>query len=460
MNEAAAIIGNVTTDAHFHMLYADAGYFHYFGDDVIYSILRTVHEADTDRLLALSAGLRDGQTETAALRMRGASAGWRWMLAAVTARGNGEQRQFQLRITDADIMQRELLALSAKNTEYRFYLNLMRDLAFSYSFSTQHIRLMAIDVCRENVIADMRLEDWKQQAIAGGMVAERDIPKFEKLCADIASGASRFQCELETSVCSTGRRMEYCAFRGVTCSDAPGNRRVLGTVGFLHAKYKSKEPGWLIEATRDSATDLLNKHAITAHAKAVLAQQPQDTVSLVLLTIDGFREINDRFGHLFGDEVLFTLSHILKTEIGSRGAAGRIGGSMFLLVLEHIADETDLRGILRAIRTKLEWAMDAGSARNGPMHVTCSMGAACAPTDAKTYEELFRQADKALYIAREKGHNRYVIYDINKHGAVEVSRTRDMSDLYAPAPTQSNAGFTAELVQNLMREQQEILPVL
>ena len=242
MNEAAAIIGNVTTDAHFHMLYADAGYFHYFGDDVIYSILRTVHEADTDRLLALSAGLRDGQTETAALRMRGASAGWRWMLAAVTARGNGEQRQFQLRITDADIMQRELLALSAKNTEYRFYLNLMRDLAFSYSFSTQHIRLMAIDVCRENVIADMRLEDWKQQAIADGMVAERDIPKFEKLCADIASGASRFQCELETSVCSTGRRMEYCAFRGVTCSDAPGNRRVLGTVGFLHAKYKSWSP--------------------------------------------------------------------------------------------------------------------------------------------------------------------------------------------------------------------------
>ncbi len=458
MNEAAGIIGTVTTDANFHMLYADAGFFHYFGDDVIYSILRTVHEADTERLLALASSLRGGQTEQTALRMRGSSADWCWMLAAVTAKGEGEQRQYRLRIADAGSTARALAELSEKNSEYRFYLNLMRDLSFCYSFRTQHIRLMSFDVCRENVIADMLLDDWKQQAIAGGMVAERDIPKFEKLCADIAAGVSRFQCELETSVCSMGRQTENCLFRGVTCSDAPGSKRVLGTVGFLHAKYKSKEPGWLIEATRDPATDLLNKNAVTAHAKAVLALQPQDTVTLVLLTIDGFREINDRFGHLFGDEVLFTLSHILKTEIGQRGAAGRIGGSMFLLVLEHIADETDLRGILRAIRTKFEWAHD--NTRENAVHVTCSMGAACYPADAKTYEELFRQAEKALYIAQEKGHNRYVIYDVNKHGEVEVTRTRDMSDLYAPAPTQSNAGFTAELVRNLQQGKQEILPLL
>lgn len=460
MNEAAGIIGTVTTDANFHMLYADAGFFHYFGDDVIYSILRTVHEADTERLLSLAESLRDGQTEHAALRMRGNTESWRWMLASVTAKSDGEQRQYRLRIADAGSTERALAELSAKNTEYRFYLNLMRDLSFCYSFRTQHIRLMAFDVCRENIIADMRLADWKQQAISGGMVAERDIPKFEKLCNDIASGVSRFQCELETSVCSLGKHTEYCAFRGVTCSDAPGRKKVLGTVGFLHAKYKSKEPGWLIEATRDSATDLLNKNAVTAHAKAVLAVQPQDTVSLVLLTIDGFREINDRFGHLFGDEVLFTFSHILKTEIGERGTAGRIGGSMFLLVLEHIADETDLRGILRAIRTRFEWAPDADSTARGTVHVTCSMGAACYPADAKNYEDLFRQAEKALYIAQEKGHNRYVIYDVNKHGEVEVTRTRDMSDLYAPAPAQSNAGFTAELVRNLTGGKQEILPLL
>ena len=100
MSETAANIGNVTTDAHFHMLYADADYFHFFGDDVIYSILRTVHDADTERLLETAAALRDGQTEQIALRMRGASGSWRWMLAGITARGSGEQRRFQLNLSD------------------------------------------------------------------------------------------------------------------------------------------------------------------------------------------------------------------------------------------------------------------------------------------------------------------------------------------------------------------------
>lgn len=460
MNGTKPMNGCVTTDAHFHMVYADAAFFHYFGDDVIYSILRTVHDADTERLLGLAHGLRDGQTEQIALRMRGIAEDYRWMLVSMTAHGEGEERQYQLRITDAYRMQRELLQSMSENSDYRFYLNLMRDLAFRYSFRTKRIRLMSFDCCRENILTDMRLAEWKAQAIEKGMIEERDIPKFEKLCTEIESGANRFQCELETSVCSNGQRMEYCAFRGVTRSDAPGSREVLGTIGFLHAKYKSKEPGWLIEATRDSATDLLNKNAITAHAKAVLAAQPAETVALVLLTIDDFKGINDRYGHMYGDEVLFTLSHILKTEIGTRGAAGRIGGGMFLLVLEGIADETDLRGILRAIRTKFEWAWESGGEQKPLAHVTCSMGAACYPINAKDYEELFMQADKALYIAHEKGHNRYVIYDVEKHGAVQPNRARDYSDLYAAPPVQSNAGFTADLVQEYLHGNPEMQSVL
>lgn len=452
--------GCVTTDAHFHMLYADAAFFHYFGDDVIYSILRTVHEADTERLLGLAHSLRDGQTEQLAFRMRGIASDYRWMLVSVTARGEGENRQYQLRVTDAYQMQRQLLQTTAENTQYRFFLNLMRDMAFRYSFRTKRIQLMRFDCCRENILTDMRLSEWKAQAIEKSMIEERDIPKFEKLCTDIESGANRFQYELETSVCANGQQMEYCAFRGVTRSEAPGSREVLGTIGFLHAKYKSKEPSWLSEATRDSATDLLNKNAITAHTKAVLAAQPAETVSLVLLTIDDFKGINDRYGHMYGDEVLFTLSHILKTEIGTRGAAGRIGGGMFLLVLEGIADETDLRGILRAIRTKFEWAWESSGEQKSLAHITCSMGAACYPNDAKNYESLFMLADKALYIAHEKGHNRYVIYDVQKHGAVQPNRARDFSDLYAIPPMQSNAGFTADLVQEFLCGKPEMQSVL
>ena len=453
-----AVIGTVNTDSHFHMEFADAGFFHYFGDDVIYSILRTVHDADTERLLQTAALLREGQTEQLVLRMRGSTTDFRWMLVGLTAHGAGDSRQYQLRISDAFRMEHSLMAAVSENTEYRFYLNLMRDLAFRYSFRTKHIQIMTFDCCREIILTDMPLSEWRSNAIEKGMVEPHECAKFEKLCNDIENGTSRFQHELETSVCSMGQRMEYCAFRGVTRSQSPGNRTVLGTVTFLHAKYKSKEPAWMLETTRDPATDLMGKAAVTSYAKSLLAAHPCTTLSLVLLTIDDFKEINDRYGQLFGDEVLFTVSHILKTEIGARGAAGRIGGGMFLLVLEKIADETDLRGILRAIRTKLEWAWDDGTEEHP--RVTCSMGAACYPIDAEDYDTLFMQADKALYIAREKGHNRYVIYDVNKHGAVVPNRERSTADLYAVPPPRSKAGFVAELAESLIKSPPDIQSVI
>lgn len=448
----AVDVGCVTTDAHFHMLYADAAYFHYFGDDVIYSILRTVHEADAERLCTVAAGMRDGQTEQLVLRMRGCAKDWRWMLVRLTVHGDGDARQYQMRLGDVFALQRLLTELTRENTDYRFLLHLMRNLTFRYSFRTKRLQIVAFDCAREICLTDLPLLEWKQQAIEKRMVEQHDVTKFEKLCSEIAAGASQFQCELETSLCSQGNRMEYCLFRGVTRSDAPGVKSVLGTISFLHAKYKTKEPSWLLETARDPATDLMAKTAITAYAKAVLSQRTEGITTLVLLNVDDFKEINNRYGHMFGDEVLFTLAHILKTEIGARGAAGRIGGGMFMLVLEGIADETDLRGILRAIRTKFEWAWERGATEYSRPHITCSMGAACCPIDADEYEKLFMQADKALYIACEKGHNRYVIYDVKKHGAVVPNRERSVADLYANVPTQSKAGFVAEVANALLAD--------
>ena len=78
------------------------------------------------------------------------------------------------------------------------------------------------------------------------------------------------------------------------------------------------------------------------------------------------------------------------------------------------------------------------------------MGASCCPINADTYEKLFLQADKALYIASEKGHNRYVIYDIEKHGEAIPKQQRSAADLYANIPTQSKAGFVADIAKSLL----------
>ncbi len=449
---SAQAVFSATTDAHFHMLYADAAYFQWFGNDAVYSIIRTIHDADTERLLNAAASLPDGQTVPLVLRMRGCTGEWRWMLVRLRALREGDERQYQLSVSDVFAMQTLLMQTTQENTDFRFLLNLMHELTFHYSFTTKHICLFTFDCGRKMILTDEPLVQWKQHVIESGMVAANNIQKFEKLCTNIETGCTQFHSEFESSICSLGKRMEYCAFHGITRASAPMQRTVLGTVKILNARFKTSEQDWLTENQRDHVTELLNKHAITSYAKHVIAQRPDTTTALVLLLVDGFKEINEQFGHLFGDEVLQVLSQILQTEIDARGAAGRIGGGMFLLVLEQIADENDLRGILRAIRTKFEWAWNADDAQNHP-RITCSMGAACCPQDADNYDKLFMQADKALYIACEKGHNRYVIYNIEKHGEVLPNQKRSVADLYANVPTQSKAGFVAKIAKSLLLPQ-------
>ena len=192
---------------------------------------------------------------------------------------------------------------------------------------------------------------------------------------------------------------------------------------------------------------LLNKRAITSVAQQILAEKPQYNVNLVILDIDNFTDINSSYGHLFGDEVIYTIARIIKTEIGTRGFAGRISGGGYLLVLEDTRDETDLRGILRAIRTKTEFAF---SDRFENFRLTCSMGVSTYPLDSADYDELFMQADKALYIAQEKGQNRYVIYDIAKHGPVEKDIENKIAFLSSSGETSEKLAFVGQLAEWLV----------
>lgn len=103
---------------------------------------------------------------------------------------------------------------------------------------------------------------------------------------------------------------------------------------------------------------------------------------LTIIDVDDFKTINDTYGHMFGDEVLSRVSEIIRSDLNARGVAGRFGGDEFMILFENVKSEQELRLILKTITKNIQWAF----------------------------------ADKALYIAKAKGKNRYIIYDGRKHG--------------------------------------------
>lgn len=449
LNEKLYLIGRVVVDKSLHTQSADEYFFSYFGNDVTYSIRRTIYDEDFPNILECIENVNDGEIRRTVIRMKGLNGYSRYVLASVRKISHIQEQEPLFSISFSDVFSLEKLSLirERKISEYRHILSLISDLAFEYSFETKKIRIYMFDCFREIILFDEELENWRKEAINSGFIPPRYIETFNSLCRDIKNGVYRFDYELESSVLTGGRTREFCLFRGTTRYDDPEHKKVNGIISVVSSRQKSKDINLALEANKDSLSGLLNKRAITSFAMKILAEKPSYNVNLVIVDIDNFAEINSSYGHLFGDEVIYTIAGIIKTEINTRGLAGRISGSGFLIVLEDTRDEEDLRGILRAIRTNTEFAF---ADRFENFRLTCSMGASTYPVDSSDYDELFMQADKALYIAQQKGQNRYVIYDIEKHGPVEKDIENKIVFLGGKDNATEKLGFVGQLAESLV----------
>ncbi|MCC8135559.1 MAG: GGDEF domain-containing protein, partial [Ruminococcus sp.] len=423
-------------------------FFRFFGNDVIYSIKRTVHEKDFPRLEGCVASAVCGEALRTVVRMKGVDTDFRWMLATVKMLSDTSAEPLYS-ITLSDIFSLEALAYSRERriAEYRHVFSMTSDLAFEYSFETKLIRIYMFDCFREITITRVSLSQWRENALDSGYISSRYIDTFKRLCSSIESGVYRFDCEFEASLLTGGKTREMYLFRGLTRYDDPEHKKVTGIISVINSRNKTKDLNITIESNRDSISELLSKRAITSFSNEILNAKPNYNVNIILLDIDNFSQINSSYGHLFGDEVIHTVAGIIKNEIGSRGIAGRTGGGNFQIIVENTRDETDLRGILRAIRTKTEWAF---ADRFDNFRVTCSMGVSTYPVDSRSYDELFMQADKALYLAKEKGQNRYVIYDINKHGPVEKDLENKIVFLSSKKDVSEKLAFIGDLADMLV----------
>ncbi|MCR5304769.1 MAG: GGDEF domain-containing protein [Lachnospiraceae bacterium] len=169
----------------------------------------------------------------------------------------------------------------------------------------------------------------------------------------------------------------------------------------------------------DPATGILNKPSIQNYCKERLSKiKEEQTIWLAIGDIDDFKNVNDTYGHAFGDQVILETARCIKNEIGPNGAVGRFGGDEFFICVEN-SDEPGIRKILTEFRKTLEWNV---MQMKSDCHVTMSVGTVCAPLNGTDYDELFAKADKALYIAKGKGKNRYIIYREVMHGDTVIPK--------------------------------------
>jgi diguanylate cyclase (GGDEF)-like protein len=159
-------------------------------------------------------------------------------------------------------------------------------------------------------------------------------------------------------------------------------------------------------AATDALTGLPNARSAQHSLRRTAAHAAQHLTPLaaVMLDLDHFKQVNDRYGHGSGDEVLAALGELLRGTLRGTDFAARVGGEEFLLLLP----DSDEDGAV-ALAEKLRAAVERISAPRVEQPLSASFGVAVYPRDAQDGQELLRAADRALYTAKRAGRNRVVV---------------------------------------------------
>lgn len=164
------------------------------------------------------------------------------------------------------------------------------------------------------------------------------------------------------------------------------------------------------QALHDPLTGLANRALLTAHLDHVLAAARREhaQVGVVLLDLDRFKVVNDTLGHGVGDELLREVSARLTSHTRAGDLVARLGGDEFVVVYDAVGDVDELRPLAARLVEALGEPIQVGSRE---LYAGASVGIVVESAAAATPETLLRDADIAMYHAKEAGGGRYEVFD-------------------------------------------------
>lgn len=167
-------------------------------------------------------------------------------------------------------------------------------------------------------------------------------------------------------------------------------------------------------AYTDYLIELPNRNAFTEMLDNIMTIiRKEEVVAFMYIDLDNFKNINDTLGHSYGDELLIDVSHRIKQVLDENDYLARFGGDEFIILSQNIEDVGMYEEKIKRIQTVFSYPFVLASKE---FFVTISVGISLAPKDGKTTHALIKNVDSAMYLAKERGKNKYCYYDesINK----------------------------------------------
>lgn len=330
---------------------------------------------------------------------------WLQMTAAYVHDISGNM-VLQAVFTDVSEMKHMQDVIEREKLRYKVILESSESIIFNYSI-VEDILTIHDRVKTENGYEDREIvyENYHQVLAERKLVHPDDLDKVEK----IYKGEPFNSMEIRF-LKPDAPQVNYYWFlvQGSVIFDEHGVP--VETVGVMREidQQKRTEEILKIRAQQDPLTKLYNKAAVRARISEELEDSPDGVHALMIIDIDDFKSVNDNLGHWLGDTVLTDISASLKRMFRGSDIVGRIGGDEFIVFLKDIRTVAMAKEKAEAI---CEVFRNTYVGEKTRYKISGSIGIALSPQHGRAYEELFKNADMALYTAKRKGKDGYRIYN-------------------------------------------------
>lgn len=292
---------------------------------------------------------------------------------------------------------RTLTLLEQERIKYQFFASMSNEIQFEYRYQSDLLTIS--DWGARQLGLPMLIEHPESSEELRHVFAPRDYQDFKSRLYQATSAKPILSNMYNLNIKGTRRWFKMVA-RPLWEGEEEG--QILGVIGKFIDDHE--EQLRLEQLRRMAEQDSLTRLSNHASARNVIRQALTNTdkkYALILFDLDNFKEANDRFGHLFGDEILKYVAQRVRQSIRDCDVAARVGGDEFLLFLEY-------SGSIEQLISRIFSALHG---EEGGFQLRVSMGVALAPEHGRDYEFLFHQADQALYAAKRNGKDRYCFYN-------------------------------------------------
>jgi diguanylate cyclase (GGDEF)-like protein len=274
------------------------------------------------------------------------------------------------------------------------------DIVFYYDFETKTMELFGKEL--DTLKLSGLVTDFPNSFINNDYIAAEDIPQFNQAVIDMLAHHSG-SVELRLTKKEGEPEWHRIEYEFIPEENGMPPEVVGKMVNIEEAKLLE------IQASTDSLTKCLNKSTTEKMIQRIFAESaPGAQHAIMVLDVDNFKDINDKFGHHYGDYVLTQTVQNLKGLLRHNDFIGRIGGDEFVVFMRNIKDTPS---VLKKANVITQAFYSYFTSDNNQPNLSLSIGVALFPRHGTTYEELFQNADRALYVSKRSGKNQYTLYD-------------------------------------------------